>query len=423
MEPQISQREDGTRIEAVDALRGFALFGIVVAHMVEQFVGGPPPTPDFGMFSALDPIAAGAVDLVIRGKFFMMFSLLFGLSFFIQMDRAATRDDAFRRRFAWRLTVLFAIGLVHHLFYRGDILTIYTLVGFVLLLFYRVRDRTLLIVAGLLFLGLPRLLLLGGSGLFGFNPMLLSLDEVMNPAYPEILRGGSLQAVFATNLIDGLRLKLGFQFGLFGRGYQTLALFLVGLYLGRHAWHVTLSESRGRLVRVILWGVALCLVAVGSGGILTAVLGGGSFGPEASPAPWLMAIGLGVSDLLNLGMMMGLVAGFLLLLRSRVGGHVLAMLAPVGKTALSCYVGQTLLGTFLLYGWGFGLFGRIGASTALLLAFGIFCGQILVSTLWLRRFRYGPLEWVWRTATHLRLQPMRIVPGTVVPGTAGATSV
>jgi uncharacterized protein len=421
MEQHASHRTNGGRIAAVDALRGFALLGILLVHMVEQYVGGPPPTADFGIVSSWDPIVAGATELMIRGKFFMMFSLLFGLSFFIQMDRAAAREIGFRRRFAWRLTVLLVIGLVHHLFYRGDILSVYAVIGLLLLLFYRASDRTLLLTALLLFLGVPRLLLLAGSSLFGFDPLLVSFEDAASPAYYSTIRNGSLLAVFATNLLDGLQLKFAFQFGLFGRGYQTLALFLLGLYLGRSGWHTVLSGSRPRLRRVLLCGLAVMVVAFGSGNLLMALVGGSSLGLNVSPSAWQMALGLQFYDISNLGMMAMLVAGFLLLFLRPAGERVLTALAPVGKTALTCYVCQTLAGTFLLYGWGTGYLGQIGASTAALLALAIFASQLVISALWLRVFRFGPLEWVWRSLTYWRLQPMRIrrdaplpVPGTVV---------
>lgn len=414
MEQPFSNRPDSARIVAVDALRGFALLGILLAHMIEQYVGGPPPTPDFGILSPLDPIVAAAAEFVIRGKFFMMFSLLFGLSFFIQMNAAAERQTNFRRRFAWRLTVLLLIGLMHHLFYRGDILTVYAVIGFALLLFYRASDRTLLVTALVLFLGLPRLLLLLSSGLLGFDPLLISFEQATNPAYYETLRGGSLLAVFATNVIDGLQLKFAFQFGLFGRGYQTLALFLLGLYLGRKGWHAILPEGRRRLLRVLLCGMATTAVAFGLGSLLMRLLGGNALGLNLSPQAWQMAIGLQFYDVSNLGMMAVLVAGFLLLFLRPSGERVLRSLAPVGKTALTSYVCQTLAGTFLLYGWGSGYLGQIGASSAALLALAIFGSQMVMSALWLRFFRFGPIEWVWRSLTYWRLQPMRIRRGAPV---------
>src|SRR5918994_5789506 len=125
----------GERIVSIDAVRGFALLGIVVAHMVEQYMGSPPPPsrPQFGIVSpAIDGTAMAIVQLVVVGKFFTMFSLLFGLSFFIQMDRAGRREVPFAGRFAWRLIVLFAMGMAHHLFYRGDILSVYAMLGLLL---------------------------------------------------------------------------------------------------------------------------------------------------------------------------------------------------------------------------------------------------------------------------------------------------
>lgn len=419
MEQQLAASADPKRIVAIDALRGFALLGIVLVHMVEQYLGGPPPEPNFGVFAPVDSAVGGVLDLLVRGKFFMMFSLLFGLSFFMLMERGAGRDTSFRSRFLWRLTLLLLIGLVHHLFYRGDILTIYALLGAVLLLFYRASDRTLLLTALLLFLGAPRVLLLAAGEAFGFNPMLLPNNPTGNLAYFEVLRSGSILAVFASNLLEGLQLKLGFQFGLFGRGYQTLALFLIGLYLGRQRWHESLPERRPALRRVLAWGGTLSLAAAGAGALLMPMLSAGPSGGTQPPL-WGMAVGLGFQDLFNAATAAVLMAGFVLLYLRPAGGRILAIMAPVGQTALTSYVLQTLLGTYILYGWGMGRIGVIGASTAALLALCIFGAQIVASTLWLQHFRFGPIEWVWRTLTLGRLQPMRARPRGALPVTKGA---
>jgi uncharacterized protein len=412
MKTQLSAGTQKARIEAVDALRGFALFGILIAHVVEQYLASLPPSPDFGIFSRADAIASGGMDLLVRGKFFMMFSLLFGLSFFLQLDRAADRDSAFRSRFVRRLIVLFAIGLVHHLFYRGDILTIYALLGLVLVLFHRASDRTLLVTALVLFLGLPRLLLLAGASIFGFNPLLMSLDAEAMQVYYETLKHGSLLSVFSTNFFEGLQGKLEFQVGLIGRAYQTLALFLIGVYIGRRRWPEMLTSLRRPL-----WGTlgAGCVLALATAGISMGVIG---FRLDA--APWEMAISLAFYDLFNLALTVVIVSAFLLLYLRPLGERLLRGLVPVGKTALTCYVSQTIIVTFVLYGWGLGRLGELGAAAMVSLGAAVFGSQMIAASIWLRHFRFGPVEWVWRTVTYGRLQPMRLPASEPVPVAEGA---
>ena len=405
---QPDRARDNDRIIAIDALRGFALFGMVVVHMVEQYMGSPPPAsqPSFGVFSTVDMVARGIVGLLFMGKFFAMFSLLFGLSFFIQMDRTSGRGHAFTGRFLWRLALLFVIGAAHHLFYRGDILTIYAMLGASLVLFYRASARTILVVAVLLGLGVPRLLLVGVAEAVGVRWMMLPDDRAVQ-TYFDTLRGGSLLAVFVSNVREGFLTKLEFQFGVFGRGYQTLALFLIGLYLGRLRWHESLADLRRPLRRIALWGGVTFLAVGGVFGLLVAT-GGGPPSTPAAITPWQAVVGLGLYDLFNLGFMCFLMAGFLLLYRAPAWHRVLRSLAPVGQTALTSYVCQSLIGTFIFYGYGLGRLGQIGAAGAVLLALLVFAAQVGVAALWLRSFRFGPVEWLWRSLTYGQLQPFQV---------------
>src|SRR5258706_8281880 len=147
-----------TRIEIIDILRGFALLGIIMVHFTEQYYAGQPPEihADMTAKNLADQIVLGLIGFFVQGKFFMIFSFLFGLSFFIQLDKSSG-SPSFLLRFAWRLTVLFAIGFVHHLHYRGDILTIYAILGLGLLLCYKLPDKALLVVALFLVFNIPSL--------------------------------------------------------------------------------------------------------------------------------------------------------------------------------------------------------------------------------------------------------------------------
>jgi uncharacterized protein len=401
-------RTAGSRIVSVDAVRGFALLGIVVAHMVEQYMGAPPPAsrPNFGIFSTLDSAAVGLVQLFAVGKFFTMFSLLFGVSFFIQMDRAARRGVEFAGRFAWRLLVLFAIGMAHHLFYRGDILAVYAMLGLALIPFYRASDRTVLLASLVMLLGVHRWVLAAAGLALGTQVPMMSLDNPELEAYYSAIKSGWLPTLFWLNLRDGFLMKMEFQFSWFGRGYQTFGLFLLGLYIARHGWHERTAEMRRAVRRLTLGGLGLALVSAAI--VATAMFVGGAPTSESDIRTWHLLVGLTGLDLVNLGLSAVLMGSFLLLYHSPRLHGALARLSPVGQTALTTYVCQTLVGTFVYYGHGFNLSGEIGAATALGLALAIFALQVLAATWWLTRFRYGPLEWFWRCATFGRLQPMRL---------------
>jgi uncharacterized protein len=402
-----SFRSAGERIVALDAVRGFALLGIVLVHMVEQYVASPPPpaTPDLGVFTMADQVTRGLVLLLFVGKFFAIFSLLFGLSFFIQMDGAARRGTALGPRFAWRLTILFAIGMLHHLVYRGDILAIYAALGFVLLPLFRAPGRVLLGVAAALALGGHRLVLTGYSAAIGEPVTIVPVTDAAIETYFDAVRGGSPLAVAALNLQEGIATKLTFQFGWMGRGWQTLALFVFGLYAGRHRWHERLPELRRPIRWMALGGLGVSLACAGTMAISFAA----GIVPQSADAfrPVHYIVGLGLYDLFNLGLAAAFLGGFLLLyLRLRAGG-VLRHFAPVGQTALTSYVAQSLVGTAIFYGWGLGLIGRVPLSLALAIGLVVFAGQMVASAAWLRYFRFGPLEWAWRSLTYGRVQPVR----------------
>ena len=398
----------GPRIGAVDAVRGFALLGIVLAHMVEQYLGSPPPPsrPQFGIFSTADTIALAAVQLLVVGKFFSMFSLLFGVSFFIQMDRAGRRGVEFAGRFAWRLFVLAGIGMVHHLFYRGDILAVYALLGLALVPFYRASDRVVLTVALLLLLGVHRWVLAGAGLALGTQIPLMSIDNTELEEYYSALKSGWLPSLFWLNLRDGFLVKMEFQFSWFGRGYQTMGLFLLGLYVARRRWHERTAAMRREIRRLSLGGLGIALASAAV--VAAAMFLGGLPVSESDVRTWHLLVGLTGMDLFNLGLSATQMGGFLLLYHSRGLHAPLARLTPVGQTALTTYLCQTLIGTVIYFGYGLNLSGEIGAATALMLALVLFAVQLVAATYWVEHFRYGPVEWFWRCATFGRLQPFRL---------------
>lgn len=387
------------RIYAIDALRGFALWGIISVHVTEQFLGGypPPGMADYAIHAPLDVWFKLLNKTIFLSKFFTIFSLLFGLSFFIQMDRAARRGQAFSGRFAWRLFLLFAIGMGHNLFFRGDILTVYAVLGFLLIPFYRAPSKILVGVALAIVAGLPRYILLGAKLLFipPESAAEQAAFEAFNTHYFQIAKYGSLWEVFQLNVWKGWLLKMEFQFDVFGRGYLTFALFLLGLWLGRLRFFEGL-EHRKKQLRWLFMGSVL--LAGLSEPLRMKLL------EQFNERSLRTAIGLSVQDVHNLAFSAAFVFGFLLLMLQKIPQKVLSLLIPYGRMALTNYVTQSVLGTCLFFGWGLGLLGDIGVALALLIGQGIFLIQVGFSHLWLRYFRYGPLEWLWRSGTYLRWQ-------------------
>jgi len=227
----------------VDALRGFALAGVALAHMTEQYIAGPAPEGFMeGVDGPLDGIVNGLIFFFVRGKFFAIFSFLFGLSFAIQMESADRRGEDFSFRFLWRAALLFLIGYVHQLFYRGDILTIYAFLVPFLIPFYKLSNKWILICAGIFFLSVPRFLAFGvlqGASVFGLPENLM--ESPLEKAYFEAISSGSLWDVFSWNAVYGMQFKMDFQWG----GIWTTLLHL-WLFFARLVGRKDQSPSKTR---------------------------------------------------------------------------------------------------------------------------------------------------------------------------------
>ena len=395
------------RIQSVDALRGFSLAGIVIVHMVENYIGSLPPADAMAAANQgiLDNIVEGFLFLFIRGKFFALFSFLFGLSFFIQMDKGAQKGTRFEGRFLWRLILLLAIGYVHHLFYRGDILTIYAMLGILLIPFYRMKPKWILALAGILFLGLGRYLIFafaGNNSLFSgveFNP-----ENPVIKDYFNTLKNGSLMEVFATNATEGHLMKLDFQIGVFGRGYLTFAFFLLGLYAGTSKFFENFRENRKKLLKGLYWSIGLFIVFSVLMGFLFSK---GNQGGGPNLDSWTTMFALTAYDLANLFMTFILILGFLLIYIKIKGERFLQKFAPYGRMALTNYFIQTLIGTAILYGWGMGYLGELRNIYTFLIGIAIVILQMLFSKWWLKHYKYGPLEWLWRSLTYFKAFPFK----------------
>jgi uncharacterized protein len=409
------------RIRLIDALRGLSLAGIAMAHFGEQYLGfmPPPEHQSYAIHGTADGVLEALSWIFVRGKGFGIFSFMFGLSFALQMQRAERRRPGsdFRPRFAWRLFVLFAIGWLHGLAYNGDILTVYAALGIPLILFYRAPDRRLLVLAALLLVGAPRIgqRVVGGPAT---RAELQSQETRWNELAQEhwqAVDAGDVHGIVRIHASAGWRARWEFQFGPMGRGYQTFGLFLLGLWAGRRRLLEDVEANRAFFLRAWRWSGAITLAIPLVAGALFAVgqaMGGGaSQQPPAGAMPdftsWPIVVGFCFFDTWNNAMTLFYVASFaLLFLRPRWQRRLLH-LAPAGRMALSVYVGQTVIGVLVFFGFGLGLLGVFGNRLTMPMGLAVFTLQAWACRAWLGRFRFGPLEWAWRSLTWLRVEPFR----------------
>ena len=288
------------------------------------------------------------------------------------------------------------------MFYRGDILTIYAILGVFLIPFYKVRNPIVLSIAALLFLGIGRFLVFqftGGDNLFMSGELNPNSPEVV--AYFELLQTGSINEVMHSNATDGQLMKMEFQFGIFSRGYLTLAFFLLGLYAGRIRFFENFEEKWGFMQNIFYGSIGLLALGIG-----VTILGFAQLGPNVSFDNWYAMIGLTGIDLVNLALTIMLIALFVFLFMKVKWQRWLQAFAPYGRMALTNYVLQSLLGAFFFYGWGLGYVAQIPNRYTFLMAFLVIAVQMVISKWWLNRFHYGPLEWIWRSLTHLKYYPL-----------------
>jgi uncharacterized protein len=396
------------RIAVVDVLRAYALFGIVITHSVTGFLAGQPPVQDFMLFSPLDRAVAELEHLFTFGKFYTIFSFLFGLSFAIQLRNATAKGTAFTGRFAWRLGVLALIALVHGAFFAGDILIVYALLGLLLIPFRNLKTRTLLITALILVFNIPGLLF--GAAFLAAPPpspeqvqasaeMQALFQQIAERQY-EIKQSGTLGELVQANFVNGLIGKALFMV-FTGRLWITFGLFLLGICAGRLEIFRDTAASHA-FFRKLLWPAA----------IVAAV---------TTLSEWLYPVSeqeRSVGNLLRwfsftlqqVSLSAFYIAAVTLLYWRRPTRGLLPALAPLGRMGLTTYLGQTVFGVLLFYGLGFGLLGKIGAAAAVGAGIAFFVVQVVLAQLWAKRFKMGPVEWLWRSLTFFKLQPNRLQP-------------
>jgi uncharacterized protein len=402
------------RIELLDVLRGLAVGGILIGNM-QWFSGyGMMPEALLRQTPIYDQITHFLVHFFIEGKFYSIFSLLFGFGFALQIARAEERGDLKASLFKRRLFWLLVIGLLHaYLLWAGDILSVYAVMGFLLILF-RKRSNSSLLKWAFVLLAIPIFTYLLQYLLFTFfaPANLAAAIETMkldhwNSALATVPQNNFLQILTGYNREYVVGRYMGLIFDM--RLPKILAMFLLGFYAYRIGVFQNLSDHKLFIRRVLIWGLILGVV----GNLVFALLAG----HETVIPPTLAGIGGVITYAFGVpAMALGIAALVATLWQKDSWQKALAYFAPVGRMALTNYLMQTIICVLLFYGYGFGLFGKFGALASTLIALGIFVFQIFTSALWLKYFRYGPAEWVWRQLTYRKRLDLRHRTASLSPG-------
>jgi len=399
----------GERNPLIDILRGFALFGILLVNF---------PGSDAVRSGAADDAVRRLLTILVSGKFYTTFSFLFGLGFALQLLRARSRGRRIVPVYIRRMLALFLIGLGHAvLVWNGDVLLIYAVMGLFLIPFRNCSARALLPLAALV---------LAGEFLISISEKPLFVrDLVPRIANPELEQESELQNAVAFNEIRDVGRQLGaaiksgtyleaviarFHIWRLSNRYllryiwlTSFAMFLIGLCVGGSGliWSAS-AAAHSPVVRRVMW-VSLP-IWLGLGVVVT--YGPQVLGPLYYKIHWkLLALAWALHEPAGSLFYISAIAS---LLASRPHWvKKLAALGSAGRMPLTNYLLQSVVGTLLYYGYGLGLQFKLGAASGFLLASALFALQISMSRWWLSRFQFGPFEWLWRSMTYGRIQPMR----------------
>ncbi|MBN1346538.1 MAG: DUF418 domain-containing protein [Phycisphaerae bacterium] len=432
----------GQRIAAVDVLRGLAILVIFTGNFYYyshpfaldfqsylEFVGIDPSTQPFNVGTFI------FLDLSFQLTLYSLYGFLFGFGVSIMMGKAEAVGAGFGKVYLRRLLALFAIGVCHVVFlWAGDILITYSITGIVLL-FYRKRAPRGVLKGALVFTiiwivafsGLPLLMALAGQAQPAASQPVAettTLPATTTPSAPvtTTTTAPTSQPTFQSMIMKWLRLSIDtYSHGTYGEVLKRrikdyviwtgmiayheypliIAMMLLGVYTGRRGILSNLDEHRSLIRQVAIWGFVL-----GVGGNLVA-LAVQLTTPMGEPSwKWVAyTLGRGISAPT---LTMFYAAGGVLLVANGVLPRLIKLFVPVGRMSLSNYLFQSLICTTICYGYGLGYFGRISPPLGIVLGVVLFfVVQVPLSAFWMTRFRFGPIEWLWRTLTYGKLQAMR----------------
>lgn len=384
------------RIVSLDVLRGVAIFGILIINI--RVFGMPSavqinPTT-YGDFTGVNYWTWFVGHVFAEAKFLTLFSVLFGAGILLFTDSKERKEQQAMSLHYRRTVWLLLIGLGHaYLFWYGDILVIYALCGLFLVVAREWEPRTQALV-GLLFLAVTSATQISGALFLETDALVETWESTEAAIRSEVAayQGGWFDQLEHRRPEAFQRQTTGFLGSSF---WRVGGLILIGMALYR--WGVLSGKRSTQFYRR--------LVALGFGGLLVVVAGVAYIElNDWAARPGLLWLQFNYWG--SLLVALGYIGGVVLFVRARPTGLLTETCAAIGRTAFSNYIFQTVAATTLFYGHGLGWFGHLERVELLGVVVAIWIVEAILSVLWLRRFEYGPLEWVWRTLTYRELQPL-----------------
>jgi uncharacterized protein len=380
-----------SRLIVVDALRGFAIISIMLLHNIEHFdfMYWPDNLPSWMV--GLDKGIMSTMYFLFGGKSYAIFALLFGLTFFIQSDNQNKIGKDFSKRFAWRMVILLVFAFINSAFYEGDILSIYAVLAFCLIPVAKLSNKAVF--------GIALIIMLLPNEWVNLYKALQNPDmDVTDPpswAYfgkaGEYITKSSLIDTWIGNLTNGKMAVILWSWEM-GRIFQNIGLFMLGMLAGRKYLFVYSEESKRFWIKTII-------IAAISFTVLFII--------KNELNNWIdsRAVQRPISTFLstwsNFAFMLVLLSGFTLLFQTRRFHRILNLFSYLGRMSLSNYIMQSLIGSFIYYGFGLGLYKYTGATYCLLIGIILAVLQWFFCYWWMKKHKQGPLEKIWHKGTWL----------------------
>ncbi len=382
------------RIEVIDALRGFAVLGILLANILSWSGIKYMPFSEIKQWPHLevDLFVYHLNGILVDTKFYTIFSLLFGIGFYLQFNKNRNNQDSFMKIYYRRLGFLMLFGLIHMFFWSGDILFIYGVVALVFVQFRNIKPKTLLIIAGIsfvipLFIDVVMLQVAPGFFVPGDRLALHTYLDITPVELTEPFKNGTFWDVTLANL-HNIKWRY-FDLLPSGRLFKILAFFILGFYLMATNYFTKKATSVKLLFVYLIVGLGLTILSKQVKGSM------GQFPSDWNDILYKLLFSFG-----QVNMAFAYISILTIAYKSETGKKLMVGFKFVGRMSFSSYLSQTIFGILIFYSYGFGLFGTMTLWQVEVLAIAIYIVQILIAMAWLKHFSFGPLEWLWRSLTY-----------------------
>lgn len=393
------------RIVTLDVIRGLALLGILLVNMLlfmAPFLYVNQAETRWWTASG-DILADYLITIFAEGKFYPIFSFLFGYGFYIFMKRAGDKGKPVVKLYMGRILVLLFIGMMHIiLLWWGDILHFYAVTGLFLLLFRHKKEKALLIWSVVLII-VP-IIIMGGlfalvgvtEGMDAAGHVLAQSLDVQIQKSMQVYSQGSYMEIMRQRLYD-FSFVAGNQFVMLP---QVLAMFLLGTYAAKKGLIRDTGVNELLLRKIWFWSLVVGIPFV----FLQFTCKYNLLGISSIYSAFYYLTGTVVG---GTSFCFFYVTSIIFLLQKPGRFRIMAPLGDVGRMALTNYLLQSAIATTVFYGYGLGLYGRVGPARGIVLAFLIYTLQVYLSRFWMKRYHFGPMEWLWRTLTYGKVQPFK----------------